>query len=104
MFILLKSPNLIPLHQDNVIAHPSTEAEAEVPTVNVIQYNTSPPASVDSVSAHTELSFSTPAPEEINSHGGSAISSGEICFSPNHVFNVCALTEIFLRKCYAPVS
>uniref|UniRef100_A0ACD5V1C6 Uncharacterized protein n=1 Tax=Avena sativa TaxID=4498 RepID=A0ACD5V1C6_AVESA len=61
--------------EENVIAHPSTEAEAEVPTVNVIQYNTSPPTSADSVSAHTELSFSTPAPEEINSHGGSTISS-----------------------------
>ncbi|XP_047068881.1 calmodulin-binding transcription activator CBT [Lolium rigidum] len=61
--------------EENAIAHPSTEAEAEAPTVNVIQYNTSPPTSADSVSAHTELSFSTPAPEEINSHGGSAISS-----------------------------
>jgi hypothetical protein len=69
---------MVPLDQENAIAHPSTEAEAEAPTVNVIQYNTCPPTSADSVSAHTELSFSTPAPEEINSHGGSAISSGEI--------------------------
>ncbi|CAM0905908.1 unnamed protein product [Alopecurus aequalis] len=59
--------------EENTIAHLSPEAEA--PTVNVIQYNTSTPTSADSVSVHTELSFSNPAPEEINSHGGSGISS-----------------------------
>ena len=60
--------------EENAIAHPSTEAEAEAPTMNVIQYYTSP-ISANSASVHTEISFSPPAPEEINSHGGSAISS-----------------------------
>ena len=97
---------MVPLDQENTIVHVSTEAEVEVevPTVNVIQYNTSTPASADSVSAHTELSFSNPAPEEINSHVGSAIYSGEICFSPNDVLSVYALIGSVLRKFYAPVS
>lgn len=61
--------------EENAIVHPSTEAEAEVPTMNVIQHYTSPPVSANSASVHTEISFSPPAPEEINSHGHSAISS-----------------------------
>lgn len=62
--------------EENAIAHPSTEEAAEVPTMNRSQYYASPPTSADSASVHTELSFSPPVPEEINSHGGSAISNG----------------------------
>ena len=86
---------MLRLDQENAIAHPSTEAEAEAPTMNVIQYYTSPPISANSASVHTEISFSPPAPEEINSHGGSAISSGEPYFSRNDLLNEYAQTASF---------
>ncbi|KAL6862149.1 hypothetical protein ACP4OV_016798 [Aristida adscensionis] len=61
--------------EENLIPHPNTEVEvAEVPPINTIHY-TSPLTSTDSASARTELSCAAAAPEEINSHGGGAISS-----------------------------
>jgi hypothetical protein len=65
--------------QENAIPPPHIEAEvAEVPPINIIHY-TSPIISTDSASARTELSScaAAAAPEEINSHGGGAISCGE---------------------------
>ncbi|KAL6639293.1 hypothetical protein ACP70R_023023 [Stipagrostis hirtigluma subsp. patula] len=60
--------------EENAVAPPNVEAEVpEVPPINMIHY-TSPLTSTDSASARTELS-SAAAPEEINSHGGRAISS-----------------------------
>nr|CAB3457979.1 unnamed protein product [Digitaria exilis] len=63
--------------EESAIPQPHIEAEvAEVPPINIIHY-TSPLTSTDSASARTELSSSAAAaaaPEEINSHGGGAIS------------------------------
>ncbi|KAF8700830.1 hypothetical protein HU200_034194 [Digitaria exilis] len=62
--------------EESAIPQPHIEAEvAEVPPINIIHY-TSPVTSTDSASARTELSSSAAAaaPEEINSHGGGAIS------------------------------
>ncbi|XP_062190672.1 calmodulin-binding transcription activator CBT-like [Phragmites australis] len=61
--------------EETAIPPPHTEAEvAEVPPINMIHY-TSPLTSTGSASARTELSCAAAAPEEINSHGGGAISS-----------------------------
>uniref|UniRef100_A0A0D9WYY6 CG-1 domain-containing protein n=1 Tax=Leersia perrieri TaxID=77586 RepID=A0A0D9WYY6_9ORYZ len=60
--------------KENAMAAPNSEPEAaDLPTVNLV--HTSPLTSADSTSAHTEQSYSTAVPEEINSHGGISASS-----------------------------
>lgn len=61
---------------------------------------TSPLTSTDSASAHTELSSAAAAaaPEDINSNGGGAISSGETCLDwiPNIFYLIiCVLLFYF---------
>ena len=83
MFYYVLSANMFYTKQENVIPPPHIEAEvAEVPPINIIHY-TSPLTSTDSASARTELSScAAAAPEEINSHGGRAISCGETFLDP----------------------
>jgi len=85
MFYYVLSANIFYTKQENAIPPSHIEAEvAEVPPINVIHY-TSPLTSTDSASARTELSScaaAAAAPEEINSHGGTAISCGETFLDP----------------------
>lgn len=86
MFYCVLSANIFYTKQESAIPQPHIEAEvAEVPPINIIHY-TSPLTSTDSASARTELSScaaAAAAPEEINSHGGGAISCGETCLDPS---------------------
>ncbi|TVU39074.1 hypothetical protein EJB05_12477 [Eragrostis curvula] len=89
--------------EENAIPPPNTEpAVAEMPPINLIHYS-SPLTSTDSASARTEHSCAAAAvaPEEINSHGGGAISCDAAMFNTallHDITNLATMSVSFERS------